>query len=450
VISATSSLGGSDTSSANSQAAGGPTSGGPVDANGFQLLLEMMGMLTPQPGAPQPPSAQNSSQNSSSQDDSVAVGATSATSATAGAANASGTAASGALNLQSAADEPGPGDSPPVPSASGALPATGPATTVAGGTPAGTVPGSVKVPELGTASVPGVSGPVPPPAAPPQTVAPGSPDSPGLAASTAAAATTSAPTPTADASGLPLKLAAGSTVPTVARNTSTGKSDALEQAQSPSTDGGANQTTRSSTPGGGGHNDDLADKQQPTAGDAHQIAGKPADATNLINPSVFSAPSAPNQAVATTSAPADPSPSPAKQVATVVAPFALRPDGSYTLSIKLTPDGLGDVRIDLKVQAGVVDLQLHASGGETADLLRQNLDGLRQQLTDAGFTSANVGVGVGGQSQDQWQNPQHSAGSPSTRPSSTNTGNSTGTTVGPGARANVPHLNDSSVLDLQL
>jgi flagellar hook-length control protein FliK len=227
-----------------------------------------------------------------------------------------------------------------------------------------------------------------------------------------------------------------------------GRSALPEPAQPVPLAAGASQTAPSSPSGAAGHQDGLNDKQEPAGGNDHQVQTRPVDAAGLTNPAVFTTPVAAG-ATQAASTPADSIPSVAKQLATVVSPFTLRPDGSYTLSIKLQPDGLGDVRLDLRVQAGVVDLQLHASGGDTEDLLRQNLDGIRQQLTDAGFSSVNVGVGVGGENQPQWNNQEPSAAAHSTGVPSSNASGAAATAAASFGNPR-SQTNDGSVLDLQL
>jgi flagellar hook-length control protein FliK len=70
------------------------------------------------------------------------------------------------------------------------------------------------------------------------------------------------------------------------------------------------------------------------------------------------------------------------------------------VSIRLQPEELGLVRADVRLDAGTVNISLHAEGDVTRDLLRQNLGQLRQQLADAGLTTGRFDVGSGSQQMD--------------------------------------------------
>jgi flagellar hook-length control protein FliK len=85
----------------------------------------------------------------------------------------------------------------------------------------------------------------------------------------------------------------------------------------------------------------------------------------------------------------------ADQLATVLAPAAHQPDGSYQVNIRLQPEDLGVVNVELRLEAGTVNVSLHAEGDATGDMLRQNLGQLRQQLTNAGLTTGSFDVSTG-------------------------------------------------------
>jgi flagellar hook-length control protein FliK len=91
----------------------------------------------------------------------------------------------------------------------------------------------------------------------------------------------------------------------------------------------------------------------------------------------------------------------ADQLATVLAPAAHQPDGSYQVNIRLQPEDLGVVNVELRLESGTVNVSLHAEGDATGDMLRQNLGQLRQQLANAGLTtgrfdvSSGTGAGIG-------------------------------------------------------
>jgi flagellar hook-length control protein FliK len=82
-------------------------------------------------------------------------------------------------------------------------------------------------------------------------------------------------------------------------------------------------------------------------------------------------------------------------LATVLGPAVHQADGSYQVSIHLQPEDLGVVHVELHMEAGTVNVSLHADGDATRDLLRQNLDQLRQQLTSTGLTTGRFDVSGG-------------------------------------------------------
>jgi flagellar hook-length control protein FliK len=85
----------------------------------------------------------------------------------------------------------------------------------------------------------------------------------------------------------------------------------------------------------------------------------------------------------------------ADQLAAVLAPAAHQSDGSYQVNIRLQPEDLGVVNVELRLESGTVNVALHAEGDATGDMLRQNLGQLRQQLTNAGLTTGRFDVSTG-------------------------------------------------------
>lgn len=81
------------------------------------------------------------------------------------------------------------------------------------------------------------------------------------------------------------------------------------------------------------------------------------------------------------------------QLATVLAPAARQPDGSYQVSIRLQPEELGTVHVALHLVNGTLSVSLHAEGDATRNLLRQNLHQLRAQLASAGLSTGSFDVG---------------------------------------------------------
>jgi flagellar hook-length control protein FliK len=93
---------------------------------------------------------------------------------------------------------------------------------------------------------------------------------------------------------------------------------------------------------------------------------------------------------------ADTKPAPvATQLATILGPAARQPDGSYQVNIRLQPEELGLVHVELHLEGSTVNVSLHADGGATRDMLRQNLGQLRQQLASGGLTTGRFDVGSG-------------------------------------------------------
>jgi flagellar hook-length control protein FliK len=91
----------------------------------------------------------------------------------------------------------------------------------------------------------------------------------------------------------------------------------------------------------------------------------------------------------------------ATQLATVLAPAAHQADGSYQVSIRLQPEELGVVHVELHLEGSTVNVSLHADGDATRDMLRQNLGQLRQQLESGGLTTGRFEVGSGPASDDK-------------------------------------------------
>jgi flagellar hook-length control protein FliK len=85
----------------------------------------------------------------------------------------------------------------------------------------------------------------------------------------------------------------------------------------------------------------------------------------------------------------------ATQLATVLAPAARQADGSYQVNIRLQPEELGVVHVELHMEGSTVNVSLHADGDATRDMLRQNLGQLRQQLESGGLTTGRFDVGSG-------------------------------------------------------
>ena len=83
------------------------------------------------------------------------------------------------------------------------------------------------------------------------------------------------------------------------------------------------------------------------------------------------------------------------QLATALAPTANQREGSYQVNIRLQPEELGVVHVEVHLEAGTINVQLHAEGDATRDMLRQNLGQLRQEMAATGLSTGHFDVGDG-------------------------------------------------------
>jgi hypothetical protein len=97
-------------------------------------------------------------------------------------------------------------------------------------------------------------------------------------------------------------------------------------------------------------------------------------------------------AAATPAAPRPAAP-PAAQIVSHVSPLLQRPDGSYHVSVRLRPEELGGVRIDVHLVDGQVSLQLRADTQVGHEALRTSLPQLRHELEAAGVSPGTLDLG---------------------------------------------------------
>ncbi|HET7661648.1 MAG TPA: flagellar hook-length control protein FliK [Oryzihumus sp.] len=100
-------------------------------------------------------------------------------------------------------------------------------------------------------------------------------------------------------------------------------------------------------------------------------------------------------AAPTTQAPAGAPELPHHQVMTAVSPLLRGPDGEQSLRLQLHPQDLGAVNVTVELRRGEVAIHLHAADGAAADLLRDHLPDLRQQLEDQGLRAGALQVDTG-------------------------------------------------------
>lgn len=130
--------------------------------------------------------------------------------------------------------------------------------------------------------------------------------------------------------------------------------------------------------------DDGASK--PLADPAAALAAL-ADAPRAAPPSPMLAPLDPSLL--------DPASPAATQTALVAArdvAFAVAQAGDANrVEVRLDPPELGRVQIDIRFDDGTAAASVSADRPETLELLRRHADALQRELTNAGFTGANVG-----------------------------------------------------------
>jgi len=150
----------------------------------------------------------------------------------------------------------------------------------------------------------------------------------------------------------------------------------------------------------------------PSGADAAPAAGTPTG-SGLVVP-VLPAPVqiTPGPTVSATPAAGQPTP-PAvhEQVLTAVSPLLRGADGSYGVQLRLHPEDLGAVQVNVDVRHGEISIRLHATNEAARDALRSGLSDLRQQLEDQGLRAGSMEVGSGGanaqQRETSWSRSQH-------------------------------------------
>lgn len=135
------------------------------------------------------------------------------------------------------------------------------------------------------------------------------------------------------------------------------------------------------------------------------------------------------------------------QLSTVLLPAARQADGSYQVNIRLQPEDLGVVHVELHLDAGTVSVSLHADGDATRDMLRQNLPQLRQQLADSGLTTGQFDVGNGPGTEREGTSSQVPNGGPAQDPEQTGGSHATAVARTP---AQAVSSSSSSQLDMRL
>lgn len=81
-----------------------------------------------------------------------------------------------------------------------------------------------------------------------------------------------------------------------------------------------------------------------------------------------------------------------KSFVNVVAPLRHRGDGDYSVTLKLHPAHLGSVEIVVTLSGGQVSMSMNTDNAGARDMLRQQMDDLRQSLEDAGLSTGSLDV----------------------------------------------------------
>jgi flagellar hook-length control protein FliK len=149
--------------------------------------------------------------------------------------------------------------------------------------------------------------------------------------------------------------------------------------------GTTNGTLSQPTTAGGSAPDRVSSAAQAAAGATTAFVAPPASGAGVHTTTL-------THPAANTAQQPKPEPLPT-QLATVLAPAAHQPDGSYQVSIRLQPEELGTVDVALHLVNGTLSVSLHAEGDATRNLLRQNLHQLRAQLASTGLSTGSFDVG---------------------------------------------------------
>lgn len=83
---------------------------------------------------------------------------------------------------------------------------------------------------------------------------------------------------------------------------------------------------------------------------------------------------------------------PHTQVVRMLSPLAHAPDGSYRMSLSLTPEELGHVEVHLELVEGRMNVHLVAATPDAREALRQALPELRHELAEQGIHARDLDV----------------------------------------------------------
>src|SRR3546814_18547577 len=106
------------------------------------------------------------------------------------------------------------------------------------------------------------------------------------------------------------------------------------------------------------------------------------------------------------------------QLANRVGTLSQRPDGEYDLTLQLEPADLGRLELRVRMEGGLVHIQVGAHAASTTEAIRAALPELREALADAGLSAGPLAVGP--------HTSQSESGAPPHRPDRANNGTAEG------------------------
>lgn len=83
---------------------------------------------------------------------------------------------------------------------------------------------------------------------------------------------------------------------------------------------------------------------------------------------------------------------PHQQLASVITPLSQRPDGTYHLALRLHPEHLGAVDVDVQLHQGTIEVHVQTQHAEAREILTNHLDDLRRDLEQAGLRAGTLDV----------------------------------------------------------
>jgi len=213
---------------------------------------------------------------------------------------------------------------------------------------------------------------------------PGSPTAPGGAAPSVAGAPpglvgSASPAPGQDSSGNAPVLSPAANGPAPAARADAGGQANANAVTTPHSALATGGTVDQST----GNGPSTPNPVSPAAGASPGAGATPAGGA-MTPPASANVPSGPAPGAAPGTATAQPSPTPAQQVVTVLAPLRSEEDGVHQVTIGLQPAGMGTVKATITVDNGQVAVQLGADSDDAHDALRQSLPLLQHELSKDG------------------------------------------------------------------